>query len=145
MVTYHQLQCCIGNAIAVSFPHTFTVSRSSAKFCEFNFRHLFSEKMIDLFITCNSGVTFSDRIGLLNSGFWMSRPLSHLGLSNNNKWRWCVWMVAAYTDSHPESNGSAWASEGCRPANAEFAFVKRPLAAGLGLCDLAVITSKWPL
>ena len=69
MVTYHKLQCCMGNATAASFPHTFTLSRSSAKFCEFNFGRLFSDKMIDLFITCNSGVTFSDRIGLLNSGF----------------------------------------------------------------------------
>jgi len=46
---------------------------------------------------------------------------SAFGLSNNNKWRWWMWMVAAiYRRTHSPSR-LAW-SEGWRPPGAQSAF-----------------------
>ena len=42
--------------------------------------------------------------------------------SNNNKWRWCLWMVAADRRTHIP-NRLVW-SEGWRPPGAQSAFIK---------------------
>ena len=49
--------------------------------------------------------------------------VSVFGLSNNNKWRWWMWMVAAiYRRTHSPSQ-LAW-SEGWRPPGTQSAFIK---------------------
>ena len=63
---------------------------------------------------------------------WLSLPCtlrgtvkwaSAFGLSNNNKWRWWMWMVAAiYRRTHSPSR-LAW-SEGWRARGAQSAFIK---------------------
>jgi len=53
----------------------------------------------------------------------MVQWVSAFGLSNNNKWRWCMWMVAAiYQRTHSPSR-LAW-SEGWRPPGTQSAFIK---------------------
>jgi len=53
----------------------------------------------------------------------MVKWVSAFRLSNNNKWRWWIWMVAAiYRRTHSPSR-LAW-SEGCWPLGAQSAFVK---------------------
>jgi len=53
----------------------------------------------------------------------MVKRVSAFGLSNNNKWRWWMRMVAAiYRRTHSPSR-LAW-SEGWRPPGAQYAFIK---------------------
>ena len=55
--------------------------------------------------------------------FGMVKWVSAFQLSNNNKWRWWMWMVAAiYRRTHSPSR-LAW-SEGWRPPGAQSAFIK---------------------
>jgi len=46
----------------------------------------------------------------------MVKWVSAFGLSNNNKWRWWVWLLAAYKRTHSRGR-LAW-SEGRRPLGA---------------------------
>ena len=61
-----------------------------------------------------------------NSAFhplWDGKTSISFGLSNNNKWRWWMRMVAAiYRRTHSPSR-LAW-SEGWRPPGAQYAFIK---------------------
>jgi len=52
----------------------------------------------------------------------MVKWVSAFGLSNTNKWRWWVWMLAAYWQIHSPSR-LAW-FESWRPSGAQSAFLK---------------------